>query len=139
MLNNFSTPRVFVGTEVYFAAGDSYTDFIREQTKRFFLSALRKDFIIVANTKTVKVLDDSRGSASRCWKRLQEEVKILQLDSQTKLLSKVYVEAGLIPKDGYTTAVQLASATLGKCDYFVTWDFDYVLNILKQKNILNVM
>ena len=64
--------------------------------------------------------------------QLQQLLKIydpetIQVTEETKQLAKVYINEKLIPENQLNDAIHIACATVNKCNFIVSWNFQHMV------------
>ena len=77
------------------------------------------------NTKASKLLNVIK----------QNNLETVVSDKTSKTLASIYVNEGLIPEKHYDDALHIAIATVNRCNFIVSWNFQH---IVKAKVIMGV-
>lgn len=64
--------------------------------------------------------------------KLQELLNIhsyemLKVDDNTRELANIYIKEGLVPKNEINDAQHIALATVNRCDFIVSWNFQHMV------------
>ena len=72
----------------------------------------------------------AKGDESAATKRLAEldGMEVLTLDDDARLLARLFVERGLIPKKALEDALHVAVATAQGMDFLLTWNCRHIAN-----------
>lgn len=78
-----------------------------------------------------EVLDEvGKGDPEAASKRLQmlAETPILEVDDEVERLARRLIDAGLVPATVASDALHIATATVHRIDFLITWNFKHIVN-----------
>jgi hypothetical protein len=85
-----------------------------------------------------EVLDEAgRGDPEAATKRLAmlAEIPVLELNSEVERLARKLIGAGLVPATVASDAVHIATASVHRVDFLVTWNFKHIVNPLIRQRL----
>lgn len=114
----------------------------RDATRKFFDRHLPR---YEAAVSAVVVGEISKTKDVRQRDRLlnairQNDLKELPIEpfEEVTVLANVYVVSGVIPKKKYEDALHVALCTVKEMDVLVSWNFEHLANVNKERKILAV-
>ena len=85
-----------------------------------------------------EVLDEAgRGDPEAASKRLEmlAEISVLEVTSEVERLARRLIDAGLVPASVASDAVHIATASVHRVDFLVTWNFKHIVNPLIRQRL----
>jgi predicted nucleic acid-binding protein len=124
--------RVYLETSIisYLAARPSRDVLVvaHQQISLDWWEERRRDFDLV--TSAVVVREARRGNPDVARRRLAllEGVPLLEVTDSAHELARTIVQKGLLPQTAYPDALHIATATVHKVDYLLTWNCSHIAN-----------
>ena len=114
----------------------------RDITRKFFAAHITKYEAVISAV----VVDEINKTRNHGKKEVLLEVltkydlKQLSLEALPEIqsLAKAYVEQGVIPLKKNDDALHLAVCTINQVDVLVSWNFEHLANVNKEKRVLAV-
>jgi predicted nucleic acid-binding protein len=85
-----------------------------------------------------EVLDEAgRGDPEAALRRLEmmAEILVLEFTSEVESLARCLIGAGLVPATVASDAVHIATASVYRLDFLVTWNFKHIVNPLIRQRL----
>lgn len=136
-------PKIYLDTSVInFLFADDAPQY-RDDTLMFFENAIKPGLIqCFVSEYVVQELNNTIETKKR--EELLNVLADYPIDflevnaNEVETLSKLYIEAGVIPTKKIYDAYHLAVATLSEMNFVVSWNFKHLANIHKEKRVLAV-
>ena len=118
--------RVYVDTSVF---GGTQDEEFAEDSRRFFESVQKKEFIVLLSAQTLRELSKSPKAVQLVWQGLQsDQVEEVNIDQEVFELANEYIQANVLKEASIGDALHVAAATVAGADLILSWNFKHIVN-----------
>ncbi|MCK5679685.1 type II toxin-antitoxin system VapC family toxin [bacterium] len=135
-------PKVYIETSVIsYLTGKISRDLIvagHQQITNEWWSERKNDFDMYISQLVVQ--EASGGDPVASQKRLKalKELPLLEMNKQVADLSQIFVNVGVVPERAVEDSVHIATATIHKINYLLTWNCKHIANAEIRTSIYKV-
>jgi predicted nucleic acid-binding protein len=121
--------RIYVDTSIF---GDYYDKEFEKWTRKLFGEFEKGYYAVVISDITLRELEDAPSKVKELEGKLPKEMKeYVTFDDESDLLSKAYIEEGVVPERFLLDSQHIAIATIKRVDVLVSWNFKHIVNLSK--------
>ncbi len=109
----------------------------REQTRKWW-DTRRQLYELVVGAATVEELRRGKHPLQESKLQLISEIPVIHFTEAVERIVDVYIANKLMPNNVLGDALHLALASLGKCDFLLTWNCNHLANANKFEHIRRI-
>jgi len=131
-------PRLYFDTSVF---GGIYDSEFEEVTVKLFEMVKRGDIICVFSELTETELKNAPKKVIDYFLKLPKEyTEYIEVTEEAYLLADMYIKEKVVGKTSLDDCRHIATATIHKVDYLVSWNFKHIVNLdrIKGYNSVNM-
>ena len=106
-----------------------------QQVTQDWWSRHRSGFRLVTSAVVLREAGAGDPTISRRRLALVEGLPLLEITEATLALAEGLVEAGIVPAKVFNDALHLATATVGRADYLMTWNLAHLAGAQPRRRI----
>lgn len=124
-------PRLYVDTSVF---GGVYDDEFFEASNLLFERVRGGELICVYSDLSVAELKNAPETVRDFFTNLPtENMEFVQVTAEAFKLAQKYLDENVVGKTSADDCIHIATATLNKVDYLVSWNFKHIVNVFRIK------
>jgi hypothetical protein len=132
-------PRIYADTSVF---GGVCDDIFSDASIRFFNKIRAGEFSLIISELVRKELEGAPTKVHSFFQELLPFAGIVDITKETLHLRDMYIASGILTARSLDDALHVATATIGKCQLIVSWNFKHIVHYQKiplynAVNILN--
>jgi predicted nucleic acid-binding protein len=122
-------PRLYFDTSVF---GGIYDEEFEEITTLLFEKVKLGQIICVYSDLSVTELKNAPENVRIYFEALpKENMEFVQVTEEVFTLSEMYIEEKVVGKTSADDCRHIATATLNKVDYLISWNFKHIVNVFR--------
>jgi len=122
-------PRLYFDTSVF---GGIYDSEFEEVTVKLFEMVKRGDIICVFSELTETELKNAPKKVIDYFLKLPKEyTEYIEVTEEAYLLADMYIKEKVVGKTSLDDCRHIATATIHKVDYLVSWNFKHIVNVFR--------
>jgi hypothetical protein len=92
-------------------------------------------------TSALVVQEISRGEEKKAVDRqaILKNIRLLAITPEAIALAKVLIQKGPLPKKAEEDALHIATATVHRVDYLLSWNCKHIANVFMQKDLTRII
>ena len=131
-------PRLYFDTSVF---GGIYDEEFQFETEKLFEMVENGEIICVYSDLTITELENAPEKVKMRFKNLPS-ANMLKVDikEESFSLADQYIAEKVVGRTSYDDCLHIATATLNKVDYLVSWNFKHIVNVFRIRgyNSINI-
>jgi predicted nucleic acid-binding protein len=131
-------PRLYFDASVF---GGIYDEEFQFETEKLFEMVKNREIICVYSDLTITELENAPEKVKMHFKNLPS-VNMLKVDitEESFSLADQYIAEKVVGRTSYDDCLHIATATLNKVDYLVSWNFKHIVNVFRIRgyNSINI-
>lgn len=131
-------PRLYFDTSVF---GGIYDDEFRFETEKLFEMVERGDIICIYSDLTLTELENAPEKVKMHFQDLPSANTLkVEISEDSFSLADQYIAEKVVGRTSYDDCLHIATATLNKVDYLVSWNFKHIVNVFRIRgyNSINI-
>lgn len=132
------SPRLYFDTSVF---GGVFDEEFQIETQKLFEMVLSGHVVCVYSDLTLKELENAPESVKDFFKRLPDNrLERVEVTEESSLLAQKYLTEKVVGKTSFDDCLHIATATLNKVDYLISWNFKHIVNVFRIRgyNSINI-
>ncbi|MBC6399957.1 MAG: type II toxin-antitoxin system VapC family toxin [Ekhidna sp.] len=132
------TPRLYFDTSVFGGVFDAEFQF---ETRRLFNMVINGRIKCVYSDLTLSELENAPETVKNFFRNLPTvKLEKVEITEAGKLLAQKYISEKVIGSTGFDDCLHIATATLNKVDYLISWNFRHIVNVFRIRgyNSINI-
>jgi predicted nucleic acid-binding protein len=131
-------PRLYFDTSVF---GGVFDDEFQSDTRKLFEMLYNGAIKCVYSELTISELANAPQEVKDFFKSLpKEDLEKTDITEEAIELAKKYVEEKVVGSTRFDDCLHIATATLNKVDYLISWNFKHIVNVFRIRgyNAINI-
>ena len=131
-------PRLYFDTSIF---GGIYDEEFHLETEKLFEMVSVGEIICVYSDLTLTELENAPEQVKiHFQKLLSSNIEKVEITEESFLLAEQYIEEKVVGRTSYDDCLHIATATLNKVDYLVSWYFKHIVNVFRIRgyNSINI-
>lgn len=131
-------PRVYFDTSVF---GGLFDDEFKDITSKLINMILNNEIICVYSDLTETELKKAPERVKEFFLKIPKEKKeFVEVSGEAFQLAKLYINEKVVGQTSLDDCVHIATATINKVDYLVSWNFKHIVNVFRIRgyNSINI-
>jgi predicted nucleic acid-binding protein len=121
--------RIYIDTSIF---GGYFDKEFEKWTKKLFEKFNEGYYTVVISDLTLRELADAPSKVKELERELPREIKeYVTFDDEAELLSKTYIEEGVVSERFLLDSQHIALATVERVDVLISWNFKHIVNLSK--------
>jgi hypothetical protein len=125
MEREVSPPRVYVDTSVF---GGVFEDEFAADSQSFFAAVRERRVSLVVSDIVLEEINQAPEHVVSHARTVLEEAEVVSNTDEIAMLAQAYITDGIVPKRYRADAVHIATATVARCRFIVSWNFKHIVN-----------
>jgi hypothetical protein len=122
-------PRIYLDTSVF---GGYFEDEFAEFTQPHFKRLLDEEFVLLYSGLTEKEMSTAPKNVKDLVLGLpQTTIELIEANDETTDLALSYLEENVVGRTSLADCIHIATATMFRADYLVSWNFKHIVNVNK--------
>ena len=122
--------KTYIDTSVF----GGYSDIEFEESTKLFFDEIEKGLKIpVISDLIINELEKAPEEVKNVFNRIESKIIVITIERKIIDLADEYIKAGALTLKSFEDAVHIASATVGKVDVIVSWNFKHIVNLHRIK------
>jgi hypothetical protein len=128
--------RLYLDTSVF---GGVYDNEFKEASAMLFNKKKIGQFVCVYSKLCLTELENAPSDVRIFFAGLpKENLEFVEVPSTAYDLARKYIEAKVVGKTNFDDCVHIATATICKADFLISWNFKHIVNVFRIKNYNSV-
>lgn len=131
-------PRIYIDTSVF---GGYFDEEFSDQTIPLFDRINNGEFIILFSTITQDELENAPDAVKDLVRSIKaSQIESLEITGEIIDLATEYVNEKVVGQTSFADCLHIASATINRADFLVSWNFKHIVNIdrIRGYNSINI-
>ncbi len=131
-------PRLYFDTSVF---GGIYDEEFQLETEKLFEMVELGQIVCVFSDLTITELENAPDKVKTYFKKLPlQNIEKVEITEDSFSLADQYIFEKVVGKTSYDDCLHIATATLNKVDYLVSWNFKHIVNVFRIRgyNSINI-
>ncbi|MEQ8416025.1 MAG: PIN domain-containing protein [Imperialibacter sp.] len=131
-------PRLYFDTSVF---GGIYDEEFQMETEKLFGMVKNGEIICVYSDLTIAELENAPERVRTHFQHLpQSNIELVQITGESFVLADQYIYEKVVGRTSYDDCLHIATATLCKVNYLVSWNFKHIVNVFRIRgyNSINI-
>ena len=131
-------PRLYFDTSIF---GGLFDEEFRLDTQKLFEMLNAAQIVCVYSDLTVSELENAPQEVKDYFKNLPEDMlEKVYITEEGNNLAKKYLAAKDVGRTSLDDCLHIATATLNKVDYLISWNFKHIVNVFRIRgyNSINI-
>ena len=131
-------PRLYFDTSVF---GGIFDEEFRLETEKLFDMVENGEIICVYSDLTISELENAPEKVKDHFKNLSSANMLkVEIMEEGFSLADQYIAEKVVGRTSYDDCLHIATATLNKVDYLVSWNFKHIVNVFRIRgyNSINI-
>ena len=122
-------PRLYFDTSVF---GGLFDEEFKDITEKLFQMMLNDEIICVYSDLTETELEKAPERVKNYFNNLPREmVEFVEVSEDAFRLAQEYIQEQVVGETSFDDCVHIATATINKVDYLVSWNFRHIVNVFR--------
>ena len=122
-------PRLYFDTSVF---GGLFDEEFKDITEKLFQMMLNDEIICVYSDLTETELEKAPERVKNYFNNLPREmVEFVEVSEDAFRLAQEYIQEKVVGETSFDDCVHIATATINKVDYLVSWNFRHIVNVFR--------
>ncbi len=122
-------PRLYFDTSVF---GGLFDEEFKGITEKLFQMMLNDEIICVYSDLTETELEKAPERVKNYFNNLpREKVEFVEVSEDAFRLAQEYIQEKVVGETSFDDCVHIATATINKVDYLVSWNFRHIVNVFR--------
>jgi predicted nucleic acid-binding protein len=131
-------PRLYFDTSVF---GGVFDEEFQSDTKKLFDMAFNGQIVCIYSDLTISELENAPQTVKDYFKNLPKQViEKVEVTEEGNILAEKYLAEKVVGRTSFDDCLHIATATLNKVDYLISWNFKHIVNIFRIRgyNSINI-
>jgi len=131
-------PRLYFDTSVF---GGVFDEEFQSDTQKLFDMAFDGQIVCIYSDLTISELENAPQIVKDYFINLPKEVlEKVEVTEEGKNLAEKYIAEKVVGRSSFDDCLHIATATLNKVDYLISWNFKHIVNIFRIRgyNSINI-
>ena len=131
-------PRLYFDTSVF---GGVFDEEFQSDTQKLFDMAFDCQIVCIYSDLTISELENAPQIVKDYFINLPKEVlEKVEVTEEGKNLAEKYLAEKVVGRSSFDDCLHIATATLNKVDYLISWNFKHIVNIFRIRgyNSINI-
>ncbi len=120
-----SAIRVYADTSVF---GGVFDEEFARGSRLFFRQVEESRFALVISDLVDQEVRQAPERVQEFYERVAADAEMREVTPETVRLRRAYVEAGIVTQNSLADATHVATATVARCLYLVSWNFHHIVH-----------
>jgi predicted nucleic acid-binding protein len=120
---------LFFDTSIF---GGYYDDIFSQDTRLLFEKVKQGEYEVFVSDLVIDELEEAPQKVRELFKSIN--ATILGIDEKIKSLADEYINEKVVGKTSWEDCVHIATATINKIDYLVSWNYKHIVNVKRIEN-----